>query len=73
MNGEINLISYCDPQENIENFNEYYLENGNCIDLNFKRIHKKNFLCLIGNIRNVDSVKNFINKEIFAKKDDFPI
>ena len=73
MSGEINLISYCNPQENIENFNEYYLEDGSCIDLIFKRIHKKNFLCIIGNIENVDFVKSFINKEVFAKKDDFPL
>ncbi|RPG42764.1 MAG: 16S rRNA processing protein RimM [Gammaproteobacteria bacterium TMED112] len=65
LKGEIKVISYCDPIENILTYSNFFLENKSSLNLIFVSSSQP-FIAKIENINSIDDVKKFVNKEIFV-------
>ena len=64
LKGEIKVISYCDPLENILTYSNFFLKDKSPLDLRFMSSNQP-FIAKIENINSIDDIKEFINKEIF--------
>ena len=71
LNGEIKLISFCHPAENIQNFKNFFIDNEK-VEITFKVQSSNHMLVKINNINSVDKVKEFVNIEINVPREDFP-
>ena len=71
LNGEINLISFCHPAENIQNFKKFFINNEQ-IEITFKTQNTKHILVKVNDINCIDGIKEFVNKEISVPREDFP-
>tara|TARA_B100000073_G_scaffold145024_1_gene119416 strand:- start:5592 stop:6131 length:540 start_codon:yes stop_codon:yes gene_type:complete len=69
LKGEIKVISYCDPVENILTFSNFFLEDKSSIKISFVST-SKSFIAKIENINSIDDVKEFVNKEIFVSAEE---
>ena len=71
LNGEIKLISFCHPAENIQNFKNFFI-NHEKVQITFKAQNSNNILVKINEINSINEVKEFVNKEISVPREDFP-
>ena len=67
LKGEIKVISYCDPLENILTYSKFFFEDGSSLKLRFINSSKP-FIGKIDDINSIDDVKDFVNKEIFISR-----
>ncbi|MDC3098746.1 ribosome maturation factor RimM, partial [Gammaproteobacteria bacterium] len=64
LKGEIKVISYCDPLENILTYSNFFLEDKTSINLRFISSNTS-LIAKIENINSINDVKDLVNKEIF--------
>ena len=69
LKGEIKVISYCDPLENILTFSKFFLEDKSSIEISFVST-SRSFIAKIKNINSIDDVREFVNKEIFVSAEE---
>ena len=69
LKGEIKVISYCDPLENILTFSKFFLEDKSSIEISFVST-SRSFIAKIENINSIDDVREFVNKEIFVSAEE---
>ncbi|MAN38660.1 MAG: 16S rRNA processing protein RimM [Gammaproteobacteria bacterium] len=65
LKGEIKVISYCDPLENILTFSNFFLEDKSPLKIRFVST-SKSFIAKIESIDSIEDAKAFVNKEIFV-------
>jgi 16S rRNA processing protein RimM len=71
LNGEVKLISFCHPAENIQNFKNFFI-NSEKVEITFKVQSSNHMLVKMNNINSIDEVKEFVNIEISVPGEDFP-
>jgi 16S rRNA processing protein RimM len=69
LKGEIKVISYCDPLENILTFSKFFLEDKSSLEISFVST-SRSFIAKIKNINSIDDVREFVNKEIFVSAEE---
>jgi len=69
LKGEIKVISYCEPLENILTFSEFFLEDKSSLEISFVS-SSRSFIAKIENINSIDDVREFVNKEIFVSAEE---
>ena len=69
LKGEIKVISYCDPLENILTYSKFFFEDESSLKLRFINSSKP-FIGKIDDINSIDDVKDFVNREIFISRDE---
>ena len=69
LKGEIKVISYCDPLENILTYSNFFLEDKTPLNLRFVNSNRS-LIAKIENVNSIDDVKDFVNKEIFISLEE---
>ena len=64
LKGEIKVISYCDPLENILTYSNFFFADKTPLNLKFVSSNTP-FIAKIENINSIDDIKDYVNKEIF--------
>ena len=74
LKGEFFLNSFCDPKDNIINYNNFFIEDNVISDFKISYIKKVNskFFSKINGIDYLDEIKVHTNKKLYIKKEDLP-
>ncbi|MBT10185.1 MAG: 16S rRNA processing protein RimM [Gammaproteobacteria bacterium] len=71
LKGEIRLISFCHPAENIQSFKNFFID-GEKVEISFSTQSSNHILVKINNITSIDEIKKYVNKEVSTPREDFP-
>jgi len=69
LKGEIKVISYCDPLENILTYSNFFLKDKSPLGIRFMSSNQP-FIAKIENINSIEDIKEFVNKEIFISLEE---
>ncbi len=69
--GEISIISYCNPPENLLNYEQLFFDDGTKICTNLK-VKNKKIIATLDEKGSVSDVAPLVNKTIFISKEDLP-
>ena len=69
LKGEIKVISYCDPLENILTYSNFFLKDKSPLAIRFMSSNQP-FIAKIENINSIEDIKEFVNKEIFISLEE---
>jgi 16S rRNA processing protein RimM len=74
LKGEFFLNSFCDPKDNIINYNNFFIEDNVISDFKISYIKKVNskFFSKINGIDDLDEIKIHTNKKLYIQKEDLP-
>tara|TARA_B100000989_G_scaffold298318_1_gene287058 strand:+ start:272 stop:763 length:492 start_codon:yes stop_codon:yes gene_type:complete len=70
--GEITLHSFTENREDIKNFKNFYLDNGEQVKIKFIKTKGNSFICKIDSMSNAEKAKKMINRFIMITEDELP-